>query len=313
MKYIQVDIETKKEELEQVTGLLLTLGITDTVVEDPDDICGLLNKAEDYDWDYISPQVLEKQNEVPKITFYMDEKDGSLTESIVASVKESFSSASVKVSVSDDSDWKDKWKEFFKPAKITDKLVVKPTWEEYQPEPGEKIIEIDPGMAFGTGTHETTSLCMKLMEKYIGNDDKVLDVGCGSGILSIGADLLGAGEVLAIDIDPEAVKVSSENVALNRCSDKVKVCHGNLVEGIDFKADIIVANLMADLVIKLSGHAAKHLNPGGVYISSGILTEKKELVAEAIRDCGFEIAEIRNDGIWCAIAAFLPDVSSKEE
>ena len=177
MRYIQVDIETKKEELEQVTGLLLALGITDTVVEDPDDICGLLNKAEDYDWDYISPQVLEKKNAVPKITFYLDEMDGSLAESIVTSVKEAFSSARVKVSVSDDSEWKDKWKEFFKPAKITDKLVVKPTWEEYHAGSGEKIIEIDPGMAFGTGTHETTSLCMKLMEKYIRNEDRVLDVG----------------------------------------------------------------------------------------------------------------------------------------
>ena len=301
MKYIQIDAEMEKEALEPVTGLLLSMGITDTVVEDPGDIDMLLNKQEDYEWDYIAPEVLERQNALPKITFYME--DEAKAQEITDRIKKDFPGVIIKTSCGDDSEWKDKWKEFFKPAKVTEKLVVKPTWETYEPKRGEAVIEIDPGMAFGTGTHETTSLCLKLMEAYMKPGDKVLDVGCGSGILSIGASLLGAGEVLAVDIDPEAVKVSEENVKLNNCGDKVKVRCGNLVEGLDFEADIIVANLMADLVISLSSHAACHLSPGGIYISSGILIEKEKQVEEAIINCGFKIKEIREDGMWCAIAA----------
>ena len=183
--------------------------------------------------------------------------------------------------------------------------MVKPTWEEYAPEEKDLVIEIDPGMAFGTGTHETTSMCIKLMEKYVKPGDMVLDVGCGSGILSVAASLLGAGNTLAVDIDPEAVKVASENVVLNGCSDRVAVMEGNLVEGIDFKAHVVAANLMADLVMMLSNHVASHLLPGGIYISSGILTEKEKIVSEAIVECGFRIIEVIHDGMWCAIAATL--------
>ena len=129
-------------------------------------------------------------------------------------MKNFFGRLKVETNQRDDSEWKDKWKENFKPTKITDKLVVKPTWEEYAPAEGELVIEIDPGMAFGTGTHETTSLCLKLMEKYLGNnaaEKKVLDVGCGSGILSIGAALLGSTDILGIEIDEDAVRVANEN------------------------------------------------------------------------------------------------------
>ena len=183
--------------------------------------------------------------------------------------------------------------------------MVKPTWEEYAPEEKDLVIESDPGMAFGTGTHETTSMCIKLMEKYVKPGDMVLDVGCGSGILSVAASLLGAGNTLAVDIDPEAVKVASENVVLNGCSDRVAVMEGNLVEGIDFKAHVVAANLMADLVMMLSSHVALHLLPGGIYISSGILTEKEKIVSDAIVKCGFRIIEVIHDGMWCAIAATL--------
>ncbi|MEI3518423.1 MAG: 50S ribosomal protein L11 methyltransferase [Clostridia bacterium] len=206
----------------------------------------------------------------------------------------------------DDEDWKDKWKENFKPTKITEKLVVKPTWEEYQAADGEVVLQIDPGMAFGTGTHETTSLCLKLMEKYLGDDPAgktVLDVGCGSGILSIAAALLGCREVTGIEIDEDAVNVAGENVALNEVADAVKIMQGDLVKGIDVKADIIVANLMADLVMMLAESAKEHLADGGVFISSGILVEKRDKVAEAVKAAGFEIVEIAEDGEWCAIVA----------
>lgn len=308
MKYIQVDIEVNAEELEPVVGLLLVKGIEDTVVEDPADLDRLLNKEEDYEWDYISDEVLAKKDSKPKVTFYLEdgEENRSFAEEVTAAVRAAFPEAEVKTAFDDDSEWKDRWKEYFKPAKVGKRIVVKPTWEEYQAGDGELIIQIDPGMAFGTGTHETTSLCLKLMEDYLKPGDRVLDVGCGSGILSVGAALLGAGRTLAVDIDPEAVKVSLENVELNKCSSTVEVRQGDLVKGIDFKANVIVANLMADLVMMLSEHAAKHMASGGIYISSGILVEKEEQVAAAIRKCGFEIKEIREDGMWCAIAATLP-------
>ncbi|MFR8235902.1 MAG: 50S ribosomal protein L11 methyltransferase [Anaerovoracaceae bacterium] len=307
MKYLQIDIETNKEDIEPLTGFLLTRGITDTVIEDPDDLENLLNKKEEYEWDYVSPEVMDLKDKTPKVTFYLGDGEEENAEELVKAIKEKFPQVSVRVTAEDDSQWKDKWKEFFKPARITDCLVVKPTWETYQAALGEKVIEIDPGMAFGTGTHETTSLCLKMIEKYMNTGDKVLDVGCGSGILSIGAALLGASEVLAVDIDPEAVKVSGENVALNNCQEKVSVQYGNLVDGIDFKANIVAANLMADLVMTLSSYVARHMTADGTYISSGILIEKEEQVAKVISDCGFVIKEIMEDGMWCAIAAGFPE------
>lgn len=200
-------------------------------------------------------------------------------------------------------EWKDKWKEHFKPTRVTEHLVIKPTWETYTAKEGELILEIDPGMAFGTGTHETTSMCLSLIEKYRKEGFHVLDVGCGSGILSIGAALLGSPQVLGVEIDADAVRVAWENVKQNHVEDRVTVMEGDLMKGVDFQADIIVANLMADLVIKLSEQVQSHLKDGGIYLSSGILIEKKELVTNALEKIGFTVLEIMEKGEWCAIAA----------
>ncbi len=342
MKYIQTDIEAEEEMLEPLTGFLLNHGITGTAVEDPADLELILNKEEDYEWDYISEKVMSMRDSRPRITFYLEDSGENrlLAAKIAEEAGQMFPGTDIRITWEDDSLWKDKWKEYFKPARITDRLTVKPTWEEYHPQEDELVIEIDPGMAFGTGTHETTSLCLKLMEvcllkegrssgrekvrdpgkgcaqdhdRFTEKTDRpsVLDVGCGSGILSIGAALLGAEEILAIDIDPEAVRVTEENVRLNHVEKLVRVRQGNLVDGIDFKADLIVANLMADLVMELSAHVAGHLSLGGVFISSGILVEKAEEVAAAIRKAGFDIDEIRKDGMWCAIIAHLRQGSEK--
>ena len=310
MKYIECKIHVSRAGIEPVLALLMNRGITDAVVDDPNDIDALLQKEHGYEWDYIDDEVLALKNEEPLVTFYVDDSDEG--RSLFAKIKDDcgncavsadYGSLACEARVVDDEDWKDKWKEYFKPSKITDTLVVKPSWEEYAAKEGEKVIEIDPGQAFGTGTHETTSLCIKLMEKYSAEGKKVLDVGCGSGILSIAAGLLGAKDVLGIEIDPVAVPIARENVALNGLSDRVSVRLGDLTKGVDYKADIIVANLMADLVMALSKDAARHLEKGGIYISSGILVEKEELVRRAIEDCGFEIVEIAEDGDWCAICA----------
>lgn len=308
MKYIQVDIEVRKEELEPVVGLLLMNDITDTVVEDPADLERLLNKEVDYEWDYIAPEVLERQNSQPKVTFYMEDSEECKAKAreVAAAVAEVFPEANVKITTEDDSEWKDLWKEFFKPKKVGKRIVVKPTWYDYEASGDDLVIEIDPGMAFGTGTHETTSLCLRLMEDYMKPGDKVLDVGCGSGILTIAGALLGGSEVLGVEIDPVAVDIAKENLELNKVTHVARAQYGDLTKGIDFKAEIVVANLMADLVMMLSGSVPAHILPGGKYISSGILVEKKDQVAAAIKDCGFEIVEIREDGMWCAIVATLP-------
>ncbi len=327
MKYMQVDIDVNRQGIEPVVTALMEIGITDTVIEDPADVADLLNKKNEYDWDYVDESVLDLENEKPKVTIYLyDSDDGVKTaEESLAEVKAAvkrlaeearcgdfgegadFGSLALNVTVHDDSEWKDNWKEYFKPAKVGKTIVVKPTWEEYDPKEGEKVIELDPGMAFGTGTHETTSLCIRLMEDYLVPGMNVLDVGSGSGILSIAAAKLGASDVLAVDIDPVAVEISGENIELNGAADIAKAQYGDLTKGIDYKADIVVANLMADLVMMLSGDVPAHMKEGGVYISSGILVEKEEVVSKAIVDAGFKIIEIKEDGMWCAIAAKLAE------
>jgi ribosomal protein L11 methyltransferase len=319
MKYIQADIHVNREGIEPVLTALMNVDIMDTVVEDPADIADLLDKDQDWEWDYVDDSVIEMQNAEPKVTVYMedDEEGRRKLAALQGAIEELKADAAagaygedvdlgpltVDVYVEDDSEWKDNWKEFFKPKKVGKRIVVKPTWYDYEQEEDDLVIEIDPGMAFGTGTHETTSLCLRLMEDYMADGDKVLDVGCGSGILSIAAALLGASSVTGVELDPAALEVAKENAALNGLENQIELVRGDLTEGLDLKADVVAANLMADLVMMLSADVAKHILPGGKYISSGILVEKRDQVAAVIHDCGFDIVEIREDGMWCAIVA----------
>ncbi|MDF3002457.1 MAG: ribosomal protein methyltransferase [Bacillota bacterium] len=335
MKYIEVKIKTSQEHLDPLTCILMDMGIAGFAVEDPQDFQALMEKKNSYDWDYIDESLMNYESMEAGLTFYLDdtedgretlnqlaalftddapaqEEQGSTktqeklggTETQAASDDRVAPAAKMSWTVVDDSDWKDNWKEYFKPAKLTDRIVIKPSWEAYSAAKDELVIEIDPGMAFGTGTHPTTSLCIKLLEKCLETDlDSVIDVGCGSGILSIAAALLGAKDIAAVDIDPVAVEVTKENVELNGVSSKVRVYEGDLTKGLNEKAEIVVANLMADLVMMLSKDVAAHLTGKAIYISSGILIEKKQIVSAAIEACGFRILEILEEGEWCAIAA----------
>lgn len=319
MKYIEINIETTSAGIEPVVCELLNIGITDTVVEDPRDVEDLMNKKQTYDWDYLDDEVIEKLNDSPKVIVYLEDTEENRklipqVEEVMAALLSKahagdfgegadFGSLEVTSKMDDDSEWKDKWKEYFKPSQISKSIVVKPTWEEYDNKEGFSVIEIDPGMAFGTGTHETTSLCVKMLEEYQKEGDKVLDVGCGSGILSIAAALLGAEDVLGVDIDPVAVEVAAENIALNKVDNVARAAYGDLTKGVDYKANIVVANLMADLVMMLAEDVAAHMLPDGYFISSGILVEKEILVCEHLRKLGFAIMEVREDGGWCCIVA----------
>ena len=327
MNYTEIKISVTSEGIEALLNALSRYGIDDAVIEDPEDIRELMEKKHSYEWDYVDEEVAKQITAEPAVLLYLEEgQEGQnrmkLINQALADLKKEASEGNLisingKVLKQEDlgsltyskklileEDWKDKWKEYFRPAKVTDRIVVKPTWETYEKKsPDELIIEIDPGMAFGTGTHETTTMCMQLLEKYAGEDSSVLDVGTGSGILAIAAGLLGIKEVLGVDIDPIAVEVARENVKLNHMSNMVNIQQGDLTKGIDFKADVVLGNLMADLVMMLSADVAKHMKENGVFISSGILSEKKELVADTIKSKGFEILEIREKGGWCAIAA----------
>lgn len=315
MQYIEVKVYTSVPGLEVITDLLLERGISGAVIGDPTEVDELLEKKNGYEWDYVDTSVLDLKNREPMVTIYFENEKENLLQIErlkldLLLMKEQEKDTGMDLgrlfleeNLMDDGQWKDKWKECFKTSKITEKLVIKPTWEEYTADKGELVIELDPGTAFGTGTHETTSLCLLLLEKHIKGDCAVLDVGCGSGILSIGAALLGSKNVLGVEIDPEAVIVAEENIRCNNVEDSAKVIEGNLIQGIDIQADIVVANLMADLVMELSKSVMRHLKPQGIYISSGILIEKEEIVKNAIEEAGFEVIEILEKGEWCAIAA----------
>ena len=306
MNYIEFVIYAENSaQLELIEGVLIAEGIEDSVISDPEDIHELLEKKNSYDWDYVDESVLQLESERPSVTVYRDANaaEQNFLDALSEKLKEVLPACETERRLVCDDEWKDKWKEYFKPTKVTKSLVVKPTWEDYEKKEGELVIEIDPGMAFGTGTHETTSLCLELIEKYIKAGDDVLDVGCGSGILAIAAGLLGAKDVLGIEIDPVAVEIGNSNVRLNGLSENVKVVYGDLTKGVDFKADLVAANLMADIVKILSADVARHIKPGGIYISSGILAQLADDVGAVIKKCGFEIEEVRIKGEWCAIAA----------
>ncbi len=319
MKFIEVKIYTSHQGIEPLTAMLMSKGITGAVVNDPADVQTLMNTKKEYEWDYIEASLLEDEEREPVVSVYFEntEEGRKKVQDLKIAVmmlksKEmegefgwdaNLGRLYAEDIVVDDSDWKEKWKEYFKPAKITEHLVVKPTWESYQPAGDEMVIEIDPGMAFGTGTHETTALCLELLDHYLEKGQIVLDIGCGSGILSIAAALLGSSRVLGVEIDPDAVRTAKENVKANHTEQIVTIQQGDLARDVDQKADLIIANLMAPLIMDLSPSAADHLVQGGMYISSGILKEKRKEVETAIEKAGFQILEVKEKGEWCAIAA----------
>ena len=199
-------------------------------------------------------------------------------------------------------DWAESWKEFFHPLKIGDKVVVKPTWRKYVPEDQEILIEIDPGMAFGTGAHPTTSLCIQMLEKYIQTGDSVLDIGAGSGILMLAAAKLGAGNVCGVDEDKNAVEIARQNLTLNKIdSNRFKVQSGNLVDGVRGRFDLVTANILTGVILQLLDNLKRVLVEKGRFICSGIVEESAPLVVEKMRTSGFEILELRTREKWVAI------------
>lgn len=324
MNYYELQIETAGPGVELVENELTELGIAQFAVDDPNLDIQMMDEA--WGTEYVDrEEILARKDRSATVTVYTETLEEA--EAIRRKLQDwmpavrnrlasgvygenlngaSLGSGKMMLTLRGDEEWKDKWKAYFKPTKITEHIVVCPSWEEYEPTSDEEVvISIDPGMAFGTGTHETTALTTLLMEKYLKPGEKVLDVGCGSGILSIIAARLGASQVLGIDIDDEAVTASEENGERNGVMDIARFQIGDLTEGVDFQADVVVANLLTHLVLRLSPDIPKHMLPGGRYVTSGILVEQEASVVQALEELGFTVLETAEKGDWCCIAARL--------
>lgn len=312
-RWVEITVNTSHEAVEAVTAIFSECGIRSVSIEDPADIIN--RDVTPDDWDYIEESLLPKDNGEVKVKGYVMCNEGMCSEKINTLVRKiqdlidklgNYGIDKGKGSVSRrlvrEEDWANLWKKYYKPFKIGEHIVIKPSWESYEPEDGDIIIELDPGMAFGTGSHETTRMCIEFLQEYIKHGFTVYDIGCGSGILSIASSKLGAKKVVGIDIDEVALKSSVENVKRSKAAN-VEIKRGNLLDLVYSKANIIVANIIADVIINLNREVPKFLESGGIFICSGIINERLEDVKNSLDDNGFEIMKIKKMGEWAAIAA----------
>lgn len=202
-----------------------------------------------------------------------------------------------------DSDWADNWKKYFKTTPVGERLVIRPVWEEYNGDGERKVLSIDPGAAFGTGTHATTKMCLELLDRTVKDGDTVLDIGCGSGILSVASVLLGAEKGVGVDIDPVAVKVACENAEMNGVGDKTSYEVGDLAEKVSGRFDIVIANIVADIVMRLVPDVGNYMKDDAVFICSGIIDIRKDEVVSCLENNGFTVIRTVNEDNWYAIAA----------
>lgn len=308
--WIEVRVITKSEALEPISGIFYSLDCKGVAIEDPEDILG--REQGPLTWDFADINVLEHKGKVAVVKAYFAEEDN--IEDVLEYVNERLTElkemgldlgeAKVEHEKMHEEDWANTWKQYYKPTKVGEKIVVKPIWEEYEAKDGELVVDLDPGMAFGTGTHETTRMCIQSLEKYVKEDSTVFDVGCGSGILAIAAAKLGAKLAVGVDLDPVAVESSIENVGYNKLKN-IEILHGNLVEVIDGKADIVVANILAEIIYILTDDVKRVLKDGGVFITSGIIHDRVDMVCEKLEATGFEVMEKNRDGEWNCIVAKL--------
>ena len=303
MKYIELLINTREQEREEIETLLSIYDIY-TYEEESFSILDELNKSEK-DWDFVDEEVfnIEKNSLIIKVYFSAIEIEK------VNKIRKELDIQGIisEIREFEDEDWMNNWKKFYKPLEIGNNIVIKPSWEEYENSNNKIIIEIDPGMAFGTGTHETTSLCLETLEEHIKKDDVVFDIGCGSGILGIAAIKLGAKKSVLVDIDDKCIEVSKINSKLNNVEDKTIIYKGNLLDVVKGEADIIVSNIIAEIIVTMIVDLKKHLKNNGIFIASGIIKEKLELVKNSLIENNFEIMEIKELNGWCKVVAKMAD------
>lgn len=318
MDWIKVTIYTSAEGIEGVTGRLYQLGITGLEIEDEQDFLDFLENNKQY-WDYVDEDLMKQKHTETKVSCYVsnDMNGNELLIAIRDSMKEmkdldddnSYGRLEVEIENTSTEDWANNWKKYFHPMEVGEKILIKPEWEELTEPTDRLVFNINPGMSFGTGSHYTTQLCIEALEKYIKPGIKMLDLGCGSGILSILSLMLGAKEAVAVDIDPNAVDTAYENAQMNNIGrEHYKVLSGNVVTDKEIqdiisqdKYEVVAANIVADVIIGLAPKAREYMKEGGVFITSGIIEGRQDEVKEALEENGFEIVDIRNRKDWYSI------------
>ena len=312
MKYTELTVTVPSGALDALCARMTMDGFDSYEIYDYNDLEDAIGQVF---YDYIDESLLEQKGSDPKLKIYFDADSGGELLRLKAlldalSQEEEFSLLSYECAEGDTEDWENNWKQYFYPFPVGDQLYVKPTWLEADGEEsrGRRILEIDPASAFGSGTHATTKLCLEYLEQYLKHGDKVLDMGCGSGILGIGALALGAGSVHAVDIDENAVRVAGENFLSNGCDPaSFTLSCGDALSDPDYAAalpeknDVILANIVAAVIVGMAPLFFRKLCGGGTLVASGILSQREEEVKEALRSAGFEVLSSRILEDWAAI------------
>ena len=309
-KYMEITVSTTSSASDAVSDALMALGAAGTQILDRADLPDADHPL--HDWELMDQSVIDAMPEDVQVkAWYPEEEAARILETLAARLpllRRTLSdpgTLKITTAEAEQTDWSENWKKYYKPFRAGKRLVIKPTWESWDRQEGDLVVEMDPGMAFGTGTHETTALCVEMIEEYY-RGGAFLDVGTGSGILAICAGLLGAGDVTAVDIDPDAVRVAKENVEKNGLQGKVDVRQGDLIKGLDRSFDFAAANILAPIVCLLCGPLFSHLKPGSLFICSGILAEQEDTVRKALADSGYRVLEVRRKKDWVAFAAKRP-------
>ena len=309
MKWSEVCIHTTNEAIEPISNILHETGASGLVIEDPQDLIKVRDNVygEIYDLD---PNAYPEEGVRIKAYLPMNSFLGETVEQIKQAINNlliydiDLGKNHVSLSEVNEEEWATAWKKYYKPVKVSQKITITPTWEEYTPVSSDEIIiELDPGMAFGTGTHPTTVLSMQALETYLTSDDAVIDVGCGSGVLSIAAAKLGAKEVYAYDLDEIAVKSAQQNAKLNGLDNQIVVAQNNLLDHVNKQVNVIVSNILAEIIIRFVDDAWDNLVSDGLFITSGIIQNKKQLVKDKLTEQGFEIIAVNEMEDWISIVA----------
>ena len=311
MKWLALHIDTSPAGLEPVENMLISLGIDSFAVEDEADFHQFLEQNKQY-WDYVDEELDRSMSGKCRVTFYAEESDQGFAQ--VAAVRMAMAELKkahpdyapliMTVDGIEDADWENNWKAFYKPMEIGERLIVVPDWE--QAEAGDRVeLRLNPGLAFGTGSHATTRLCLTALEKHVEKGMRVLDLGCGSGILSIAALLLGAESAFACDIDEKAVDIAYENAALNGVDrDRYTVRAGDVLSDKRLRRemgdgyDIVAANIVSDVIIALAPEVSRWMKPEGWFLCSGIIDDRAAEVRQVLEENGFAVAEEGQSEGW---------------
>ena len=310
MDWMEITVLTTTAGADLVSQILMDAGSSGTMIEDKNDVAA--NQRPEGQWDIIDEAIAKRIGDDVKVTGYY-EVDATLNDRVrmieaeirrVKGLELGFDAGKLEIlqQTFAEEDWAENWKKSFKPLRLGKHMRIKPGWCDCAVEPGDKVIEIDPGMAFGTGTHETTGMCVELVEKYVQPGTTAIDVGTGTGILAIAAAHMGAKDVLAIDIDRVAVRVAAENVRINGFEGVIRCVAGDLLENVDEQADVVIANIIADVIILMAQPVRTHIADGGKFICSGISSERKQDVLDALNAAGYTVLDVLERGGWCAIA-----------